>query len=657
MAAPADGAKDPTFLAAAREALLPKDAFGRAVLALVALRTPIVWLTSWLLRGEPIAVTAMYRPGGDVQYYELVSGMSRGNIGETNLFESAGQGLHSFPFGSIWLHSLFFAAFGAWGILLADTLVTILGFVSLVLLARACRLGSRAATAFGAFVCGYLYFVFTPLTNRFGWMPDLFWGDRFPRPFLTEIFAALSYAVLIRLWLGRRPGEGPAGGEAPGGAAPGGADAGQAFGAPFWAFAGIVFSLLLQSDIYTAFFVGLGYAVIVGERLLRRPEARLATLRGTFVFVLVLAATAWPLAVQQLSTPKWLLVRWGVYPISRLTALSWARFTPVSGPILVALAAALAVAVGRKRAGVDTRVVAFWGLIVALATVAFTLFFVIVGKGLYPYHSADRLRRVAMFAVAMIALVMGRALWPGSSTPWRRRLDAVVAGALLIGLTGGIVARAIETSRRDDHVRTWYKLGPGVKYRAAFTELARELDRPEYRDAVVLGTLDQQVHVHWQAFKGGRSFVPDSWISVGPNEEMERRFVLFSRLIGASAEQFLQMAQAPGHCGLVFDAMYSANSAYTIAPHSDYTEAQLRRIKARDIFTSFTFEIPISEFSRMRRVYEGPDHRDAMPRLDLIVLNNDAEVGALAPPEPEYGLVFHNAIFRLYARKGRAAPP
>lgn len=643
MAAPTDGATDPTFRAAAREALLPGDGFGRAVLALVALRTPIVWLTAWLGRGEPIAVTAMYRPGGDVQYYELVAGMSRGNLGETNLFESAGQGLHSFPFGSIWLHSLFFAGFGGWGILLADTLVTILGFASLFLLARACRLSARAAAAFGAFVCGYLYVVFTPLTSRFGWMPDLLWGDRFPRPFLTEIYAALSYAVLVRLWLARR-----AAGE-PGGSAP--------FSAAFWGFAGIVFSLLLQSDIYTAFFVGLGYAVIVGERLLRKPQARPATLRGIGVFVLILAATAWPLALQQLATPKWLLVRWGVYPISRLTALSWARFTPISGPILVALAAALAVAIGRRRAGVEMRVVAFWGLIVALATIAFTLFFVIVGKGLYPYHSADRLRRVAMFAVALIVLVVGRATWPAASSPWRRRLDVAVAGALLIGMSGGIAARAIEALRRDDHVRTWYKLGPGVRYRAAFTELVRELDRPEHRGAVVLGTLDQQVHVHWQTFKGGRSFVPDGWVSVAPNEEMERRFVLFARLIGASAEQFLQMAQAAGHCGMVFDATYSANSAYAIAPLSDYTEAQLRRIKARDIFTSFTFEIPISELSRMKRVYEGPDFRDAMPKLDLVVLNNDAEVGALAPPEAEFDLVFKNSIFRLYARRGRAASP
>src|SRR5262245_6669933 len=157
MAATAGDTTKFSFWAAAREALLPADAFGRAVLALVALRTPAVWLTSFFWRGEPMAVTAMYRPGGDVQYYELLGGIARGNVGETNLYESAGQGLHSFPFGSTWLHSLCFAGLGAWGILVADTLVTILGFASLVLLARACQLSARAAAAFGAFVCGYLY--------------------------------------------------------------------------------------------------------------------------------------------------------------------------------------------------------------------------------------------------------------------------------------------------------------------------------------------------------------------------------------------------------------------------------------------------------------------------------------------------------------------
>jgi len=637
-----------SFRAAAREALAPRDLFGRAVLAIVVLRTPVVWLTAWLGRDEPISVTAMYRPGGDVQYYELLGAFGRGNFGEPNLFESAGQGLHPFPLGGMWLHSLLFAAAGPWGIFLGDLVVTIAGYVALVILARTSRLSVRAATAFGGFVCGYLYIALAPLTDRFGWMRDLFWGDRFPRPFLTEIYVALSYAVLLRLWLSR-----PAASTArETNAEPEPEPEPETFRVGFWAFAGLVFTLLVQSDIYSAFIIGLGYAVIVGHHLLRRPERRGEMVRGTGVFVAVLIATIGVFVLQQKQMTPGLMERWGAYPLSRLTALSWVRLIPLPGPILVALSTLAVLAIARKRPAVELRVVAFWCLIAALAAIELPLFFAIIGKGLYPYQVVDRLRRVAMFATAFIVLTGVSAVWPTLAVAKKRWVTTALAVTLLAGMTGGVGARAIEALRREDHTRSWYKLGPDAKYRTAFTELTRELDRPIYKNVDVLGTFDQQVHVHWQAFAGGHSFVPDGFISVAANDEMERRFVLFCRVIGAPTETFLEMVQASSHSGLVFVSKYAANRVFAMAPPSDYTEAQQRRIAARGPFDAFGMEVPISELERLRRVYEGDAYRDAMPRLDLVVLNNDERFGKLAPPTTEFELVFHNAMFRLFARKG-----
>lgn len=685
-APPADFSPDPAgppasreppftgFRATLREALLPRGLFARAVLALVVLRTPVVWLTAWLGRGEPISVTAMYRPGGDIQYYELLGAIARGNLGEPNLFESAGQGLHPFPLGSMWLHALFFAAAGPWGILIADTLVTVAGYLALVILARACRLSLRAAVAFGGFVCGYLYIAFAPLTDRFGWMRDLFWGDRFPRPFLTEIYVVLSYAVLMRLWLAR--GSEPAAGKvsiaenevsiAAGNASTAAGDnaklpSSQAdpfapvaptFGPSFWVFASLVFTLLVQSDIYSGFIIGVAYVVVVGALLLASPARRREMLRGSAVFTAVLLATIGLFVMQQRTMTPGLMVRWGAYPLSRLTALSWVRHIPLPGPILVALAALAVRAIARKRPAADLRVVTFWCLLALIAALELPVFFTLLGKGLYPYQVADRLRRVSMFATALIVLTGLSAVWPTLAIARKRWVDRALAAALLLGMSAGLGARALEDLRREDHTRSWYKLGPGVKYRGAFSELVRELDKPIYRRAVVLGTLDQQVHVHWQAFVGGRSFVPDGFVSIAPNEEMERRLVLFARAIGAPTDTFLEIVQASSHNGLVFVSKYAASSLHTLTPLADYTEPQRRRIAARDLFDAFGFEVPLSELARLRAEYEGDAFRDAPPRLDLVVLNNDERFGKLAPPSTEYDLVFDNAVFRLYARRG-----
>ncbi|MFO0619549.1 MAG: hypothetical protein U0414_43580 [Polyangiaceae bacterium] len=640
----------------ARGALLPSHLFGRVVLLLVALRTPAVWLTSMLLRREPVEVTALYRPGGDVQYFEVIGALGRGNFGESNLYEFAGRGLHGFPYGSSWVHDLCFAVARSWGIFVADCIVTILGYAAFVMLARAATLGPRAASAYAGGVSAFLYMVLVPLTDRLGWGRDLIWGERFPRPFLTEIYVALLLSVLLPLAT-RRSGEGAR-------ARPG-----------VFAFAGLVLALLVQSDIYSGFILGLLSAIVIGRRLLDR-EQRGETVRGTVAMGIAFAATVWPFVLQRRATPPEIPTRWGAYPLTRVEALKWARFIPLSGPIAAAivgvpawiffkrrppeaLPSATVAPIGRtadlgegpEDPGTRGRVAAFWVAVVVLAAISLPLFFVIVSQGIFPYMFPDRVRRYAMLAVTLTLSTVAAAVVASKRLDQRVWLTRLAGGALVLGMMAGVAVRAKEILGREDHAKTAYRFGAPDSYRVAYKELVEELRAPKYASALVLGTLDQQVHIHWQTFVGRYSFVPDGFTSVTTDAELERRLLLFCRTIGMSAETLRGLLQESRIQSTFFGGKYEANAAFAMAPASDYTDEQNARIRARNLYVSFQFELPKSELARFEAQYEDPKYGGEMPRLDVIVLQRDKYLDDLAPSaEDGWEQTFSNNYFRVYLR-------
>lgn len=625
----------------AKDALLPRDAFGRALLTVAVLRSPIVWFASMLLRHEPVGVTALYRPGGDVQYLELVSAIGRGNLGESQLYESLGAGMQGFPLGSMWIHAAFFALAKIWGLLVADVLVTILGYVAYSTVGRAAGLGSNAARGVAGGITGFLFVALAPITDRLGWGRDLVWGERFPRPFVTEIYVACFVAALLVLHRRHR-------------------DDGVKIGSGFWIFGGVLFSLLLQSDIYSAFILALASALVLGRCALAAPASsppgpagpgrRGELLRGLPILGGVVALTVWPFLLQRRAILPEVMQRWGAYPLSRVEALAWARYVPLSGAIIVVVLVGAVWLLGRRVLGERTAVLQFFAVLALLAAVALPLFFVAIGQGLFPYHLLDRARRFAMTGVVFVGAIgamLAVERWELAEKRWLRR----AVGALLVVATlGAIGVRAREIAAREYHTKTAFRRANAPPYRTPFTALARELASPKYEKAVVLGTLDQQVHIFWQ-MQGGRSFVPDGWESPAPDAEVERRLVLFCRLVGLPTEDFLAYLQRESTQSWVFNAKYQTNSAHAIAPLDDYTVEQRARIVARSIFVAFQFEVPVHEMERFRALYEGDAVRGDEPRLDVVVLVKEDPFVDRAPPDDTYALSFENELFRVYLRR------
>lgn len=595
-----------------RESLWPTTRLGRVVLAVVLLRPILLWLVPLFLHHEPIAVTALYRPSGDIQYLELIGALGRGVLGESNVFELAGRGIHPFPVASIGGHALAFALGGGWGLAVADVIATYVYFVSACLLYRVCTLSPRAAVLLAGAVVTSLYAVLWPITDRLGWGKDLMWGDRFPRPFVSTIFWVWSLTAIAVLWLRReRPGS------------------------RFWLLAGVALSLTVQSDVHAAFIAALALASVYGARFVATRDERPALIKGALIAAAIAVVCSIPFVVQRTGMRPDILQRWGAYPMSRATALSMILTVPPWGPALVAVAAAMAWRV-------DRRVAALWLIVTAAAFVAFPLFSFLTGQGLYPYHFADRLKRVSFEGAAILgalALAPLAARWP--------RAKAAATWGLVAAMAASVGVRVAQNSARRDHPHaSMYDLRG---YRAAFTELTRELDGPRYRDARVLATIDQAVHVYWQTFRSGHSFLPDAFVSLATDDEIEARSARFGHLLGMSPERFLTLWRDPTTVTLFFgSSKYAVNSVHALAPDSEYTPEQVREIHRRSPYVSFQQAVPRSTLERLSELYaRAPSPPE--PRLDVVVLTNDPAWAELAPGEP-FELTFNNRVFRVYSR-------
>jgi hypothetical protein len=618
------------------ESFLPRGAFGRAVLAVALLRAPVIWLVSSIVRREPVEVTALYRPSGDVQYLEIVAALSRGELGESNLLELAGQGLHPFPLASVVVHAALLAAFGAPGLLVGDVLASFALAGTLGVLGRLLGLSAARATAFVGFVTSSMYVVLWPITTRLGWGKDLLWGDRFPRPYVSETFLLAAAIVAVVLWT--RPHEPRR--------------------RAFWIVTGLACSLLVQSDIYGVFVLGAAAAAAWLRAARIAPARRGELLRGAAIAGAAIAATAWPFALQRRHATPEILERWGAYRVDRVEAIGWIREVSPLPPL--ALGAAIAVALllsrtGRARGSEPPlgSIASFWAFVTGIAALAMPAFSALLGQGIYPYHFGDRLRRLATYGICFVLLAAVR--WPARLEGRPRRWLAVGFAFAMLALVG---ARAWENAGRTGHTRrSQYDFSALGSYRDPFAELVRRLDAPDLRGAVVLATVDQQVHVHWQVFGGGRSFLPDGWVSLAPDAEVERRFARFGRLIGMSSDEWLDLTEDDGiHMCFLGVAKYAANRAHTFAPLGAYTPEQQAAIARRSLYDSFAVEIPPSERERLRRLYEETPAKSAEALPDLLVLTNDARFRRHAPAEEAFEAVFENRVFRLYRRRNPKEP-
>ncbi|MBZ5627175.1 MAG: hypothetical protein LAQ69_52155, partial [Acidobacteriia bacterium] len=227
---------------------IPSAAFFLAVLAIAF----TYWIASLMISpGTSLDEAILFRPHGDSDYLPIVSALSRLEFGETSVWETAHQGLRSFPMAPLIMHGIMVRFAGDIGFVVADVLVFLFYGLALVYFLRSAEISARLAEVLAVMVLGGVANQFVLTSARMGAdIPLTFWQSRFPRPGVTEVFVLAFFILAIRL-IGRR---------------------GAATGVRDWLLVGVVWACLLQADIYQAANLTLvallfaGYLLIVDTR-------------------------------------------------------------------------------------------------------------------------------------------------------------------------------------------------------------------------------------------------------------------------------------------------------------------------------------------------------------------------------------------------------
>src|SRR5262245_51146179 len=132
-----------------RSAIRIAAVVGMALLALTVGGRYYAWV-AYRTPDEPFPVTAVYRPGGDPQYYLLVAGLAKLSLGDVETAGRFGEGVSSSPLVTIGVHALTVAAFGPYGLVVADVAVSAIFLATLYAFFRLFRRERGRAAALAA---------------------------------------------------------------------------------------------------------------------------------------------------------------------------------------------------------------------------------------------------------------------------------------------------------------------------------------------------------------------------------------------------------------------------------------------------------------------------------------------------------------------------
>jgi hypothetical protein len=220
-----------------------------------------------------------------------------------------------------------------------------------------------------------------------------------------------------------------------------------------------------------------------------------------------------------------------------------------------------------------------------------------------------------------------------------------LAANVVVSLQGHQARVAYQGHVRPD-VKPYDEL---VHVRPDFTALVRELGRDRYKDCLVLGTFDHQLHNWWVAFGPGFVFDPNPFRSTLPDREIERRVLLLAHIIGFEDRDAVALLLWLG------SDKYQATRTYSFAPPQEYSPADAEEMKRFGFRDSWHLALPLNERDRLlalcRSLAEQP--AEAAPRLDVLVLLNTSDQINLAPDAQRWVCSYRNGSYRVFVRTPR----
>lgn len=625
----------------AREAILPKDWFGMLVMLVLVFRITLPILNLYhTMPGAGIDIIGVYRPGGDVCYYDLVQSVAQGNMGETSLLEQRGFGYRSFPINGVMIHGLCYRALGPAGYFVGDLITVWIYSICCVFMLRCLGVGLSTARAVMILTLAVDWYLFS---SAFG--PSLlnFWMVRFPRPAATVPQLLLSLAMLgvlatsiphRRRWAA-------------------------------WVILGFCVPLTLQGDLHTGITLGIFTGALGIWIALRGPAAgitRLQLLNRFGVMVAVGGVALFPFLLARLREHPDAAARLGRIPVSRLhpffdrTLLPYAVATVIATG-LVALAYRW---LSRQRQDPQTQaarqLTALLPGALALSYFALPISIVTLGQGAQLFHFRDTQRYLFSFFLAgglgLVVQAFGREwLVPeGIADPRARRVfGAAKVGVLLLTISALIAYFGFGTIPEDP---LWVK-DPKPGMRQAFIETAQYIRPLRDQGFEVVDSFDNKFHVWWVNMLGAHSYMPQAFASTLPDKILEQRYVQFCKLNGMTEDQFDAYTRTfEAQWAFIGVCKYNATRTYALAPLSDYEPQEQKLIQTAPRDSAWNLAIPLSERGRLRKLFRETSIADRdLYRLDAIVLRDKDWQMGMKPPTDRFHLVFENAFYQVWRRQ------
>lgn len=606
-------------------------------LFLVCLKALSYWLISWWQHyGAPLSSIVMYRVG-DINYYPLISGLSRFNFGETMLFELKGTGISSFPFGAIFIHSLFYRFFNLFGFILVDVLVAIVYYMTLVALLKLLKISSILRGVASLLV----------VSRAVGYGSGLhFWGWRIPRPFITELFLLLCLYFILSLIYSQK----------------------RIKGIQSWIFLGISTAALLQSDLYSLIMIAICIFLLLLYTLVRYRNLRTYIIRGSSIFFIATVICSIPFLFQRLFENPDVPRRLGLFPIDRtkpffLDFLSYGfRFLVVFlfGLMLIKLFQHF-----YKRRDKSYKIIGVYFLwfMCVIAYIALPISCILLGKGIQLYHFDELMQKMFVITIYIFCLYVFDLIVTIFSNKARqlklsRTLNNGFEKSIIVVVVFCSILYTAKTayylSGKNTHMRSdfieWRSL---TNYRTDFVALIKKLSKKDYADCKVIGTFDHQLCSWWTSFKQGYSFLGDPFVTTASDDEIESRLIVLCKIIGMDPEDFQSFFNRHyvNHFWLGHNK-YQASGAYTFAPIWDYGERDQKVIREETNLNNWRrtwhLAIPKSEQRRLVNQYNIESIKDNIPKLDLIVLTNDESLKGFMPPQDMFVLSYTNSTFKVW---------
>lgn len=607
---------------------------------IVVLCTLVPWVRSRrAFPNEPVSVTAMYRDAaGDIQYYPLVTSLSRGQLTDHSVLEESGQSWQSFPQASLLPYAAAFAIFGPWGDAVADVAVALAYLYSVAWLFR--KLGVQPTAALLAAlalamqppwaVSAHLQFA-----SRQADLPiwSSVWGMRFPRPYVTEVYFVLVVASAFALL------QQPAGRKRE------------------WLWLAGSFALLLQGDMHGALVCSMTLAALVV--LMWRKAGFRELMANSWPAMLISLVGIVPFVLRRMTESPDIPIRWGMATIQdwkNFASVWWPRYQ-FWCPIGIFTVTTLLTRSEFWRAD-SNRPRPSWRLAVILIFTGY-LTVIVIGAGtgttIQPHQFVDRATRLSSYLVLACTLIFAELLsqnLPFRHGTTRQRVFLLMIGTLTAAQVGYRSYRLSiqplpQSALREDYFPQLAQSEPS--YRTCLTELVRQLDA-DLPDGTVVAAFDHHVFAWWMSFRRGHWFLAEPFVSAIPDAELEVRLALLCQALGMNEDQFIGACQKP-HVNLFWLGLMKSLCTrwHQFSPWADYSPEQQARIASSP--QHGVYEISQTELQRLRNVFQQRTDADwSTRRLDCIVLNNFDFEKDLAPPVDVWQETFRNQTFRVYRR-------